>query len=997
MFRKRLAQIVIALIIILASNVRGELATEEEMEKVCKNWLLLFVKYKGSWAGSGNPGIIDSNDIFGDNGLLLARCFYIAPSGYVVVPVLKELPPVKVYSEIYTLNLDEGGGVSQLLREVLENRLEMFILQYGNLNSSQPVNKKVLLGRNHRREWDRFTRQADSFISNLEIEDSAEILDAGPLISTNWTQRNPYNKLCPMGDGGQCVVGCSATAVAQIMKYHEWPPVGRGLSRYNWSGDQSCGGDYSGGLLSASYFDQYDWSNMPDNVDNGVTSAIRGALAELCYEVGVAMEMDYGKCGSAAYLGSAASALATYFRYDPSITREDRHQYSAVEWFNLIQSEINSGRPMLYSIYSHALVCDGWRTVTGLNQYHFNFGWGGPHTGWYTVDNIYCNWSGCDPMVENIYRNIKIQEHGQILLAIAQNAYAGADIKIQASIQEGLWPISAVNLYYTIDGDPVQNLAAVSEGNGVWIATLGKYQGGTEIVWRLVAVDEQSNEMLWPQDGAGLKFTVSKPSLITAWGDDYAGACDVPEPNTKFIAVTGGKAFSLGLRSDGTIVAWGDNTYGQCNVPEPNANFVAVAGRVSHCLGLKSDGTIVAWGDNTCFQCNVPEPNTNFVAVSCGMNHSLGLRRDGAIVAWGRCDAGRCNVPYPNMDFVAVAVGLHHSIGLKNNGEIVAWGWSRDGRCDIPEPNANYIAIRAGNHHNLALKNDGTIVAWGANTDGQCNVPEPNANFVAISAGDNHSLGLKSDSTVVAWGSNSEGQCEVPSPNESFITVAAGGSHSMGLKLNILDLEQPLVDVTYPNGGEYFETGDTVHVSWIASDNDDIDSVSIWISENGGEDFTCLFSNEPNDSLCEWIVPAADEDSCLIRIVAYDPSMNMGQDTSDGFFALKDPTAIGEEEEEEIDTPSYIASLEQNYPNPFNGVTNIVYTVAARCRVNLAIYDTAGRFVRVLEKGRSREPGRYVISWDGRDNASRPVTSGIYYVRIKAGKFRQARKMVYLR
>jgi hypothetical protein len=73
-------------------------------------------------------------------------------------------------------------------------------------------------------------------------------------------------------------------------------------------------------------------------------------------------------------------------------------------------------------------------------------------------------------------------------------------------------------------------------------------------------------------------------------------------------------------------VAWGHNDYGQCNVPSPNTGFVAVAGGYEHSLGLKADGSIVAWGSNEYGQCNVPSPNTDFVAVAGGWYHSLGLK-----------------------------------------------------------------------------------------------------------------------------------------------------------------------------------------------------------------------------------------------------------------------------------------------------------------------------------------------------------------------------------
>jgi flagellar hook assembly protein FlgD len=45
----------------------------------------------------------------------------------------------------------------------------------------------------------------------------------------------------------------------------------------------------------------------------------------------------------------------------------------------------------------------------------------------------------------------------------------------------------------------------------------------------------------------------------------------------------------------------------------------------------------------------------------------------------------------------------------------------------------------------------------------------------------------------------------------------------------------------------------------------------------------------------------------------------------------------------------------------------------------------------------ARAPGRHVTEWNGKDNAGRAVTSGVYFAKISTGKFSQTRKMVYLR
>lgn len=244
--------------------------------------------------------------------------------------------------------------------------------------------------------------------------------------------------------------------------------------------------------------------------------------------------------------------------------------------------------------------------------------------------------------------------------------------------------------------------------------------------------------------------------------------------------------FNLVLRADGSInaIGWYSHDYGQCNVPLPNSGFLAVAAGDSFSLGLKSDGSILAWGVNSYGQCSVPTPNSDFIAVSTAANASCGLaiKTNGSIVAWGYAGNGQLNVPPPNLGFAAASINDYHCLGLKADGSVVAWGNNTWGQCSVPLPNAQFIAVAAGSYHSLGLKTDGSIVAWGSNGWGQCQVPMPNNGFIAIAAGADHSVGLKKDGSVVAWGWNATGQCTIPSPNSGYVAVAAGVWHTLGLK-----------------------------------------------------------------------------------------------------------------------------------------------------------------------------------------------------------------------
>lgn len=99
--------------------------------------------------------------------------------------------------------------------------------------------------------------------------------------------------------------------------------------------------------------------------------------------------------------------------------------------------------------------------------------------------------------------------------------------------------------------------------------------------------------------------------------------------------------------------------------------------------------------------------------------------------------------------------------------------------------------------------------------------------------------------------------------------------------------------------------------------------------------------------------------------------------------------------EEKYGNPS-VCILYQNIPNPFNSETAISYSVVAKNKVRLRIYDLAGREVRTLIDN-TREPGYYTTRWDGKTNNGKSLASGIYFYRIQIGNFRSSKKMVLLR
>ena len=88
--------------------------------------------------------------------------------------------------------------------------------------------------------------------------------------------------------------------------------------------------------------------------------------------------------------------------------------------------------------------------------------------------------------------------------------------------------------------------------------------------------------------------------------------------------------------------------------------------------------------------------------------------------------------------------------------------------------------------------------------------------------------------------------------------------------------------------------------------------------------------------------------------------------------------------------------VQQNYPNPFNPTTHISYTIPEAEKVTIVIYNTLGQKVKTLTN-KEQEAGYYKVSWNGTNNYGVQVGSGIYFYRVKAGKFSAMKKMILLR
>ena len=306
-------------------------------------------------------------------------------NGFVVVSADDCVQPVLAYSTT--------SGASM---EIPVNALDWFRGYNGEIaycvaNNLQPTEEV-------REAWQSLVLQTDVSRRGNAFEEPLQTMSStamvGPLVTTTWDQAPLYNNLCPYNNtyGERTVVGCVATAMAQIMKYWNYPLRGTGSKSYQPNTN------YNYGTLSANFANTtYDWANMPTELTANSTAAEINAVATLSYHCGVAVEMMYNvssQGGSGAYtLGNysptAEWALKTYFGYKTTIASDYRTYYTDAQWEQLLKNELDARRPLLHSGRGdgggHAFVCDGYDNT---GKFHYNWGWSGSYNGFFASNNL---------------------------------------------------------------------------------------------------------------------------------------------------------------------------------------------------------------------------------------------------------------------------------------------------------------------------------------------------------------------------------------------------------------------------------------------------------------------------------------------------------------------------------------------------------------------------------------------------------------------------------
>ena len=247
-----------------------------------------------------------------------------------------------------------------------------------------------------------------------QMEPSAEVKQAWQeltvgnpvveLVTPDWNQTEPYNALCPKvtySDGSywNAYTGCTITATAIVMGYHQWPDQGVGKLK----GYQTAGLDvWVEGVNLDDHV--YDWANMPE-INGNILSYDKNsaeyqlqeaAIAPLMRDLGVMLHARYDYSGTSAMLDILSSHLPRRMKYHEGIAYIQHRFFSSEVWCDILKKELDRQRPIAFAGYGlmgdgHAFVLDGY---DDMGLFSVNWGWGGVSNGYFDMDSMYPSQQG---------------------------------------------------------------------------------------------------------------------------------------------------------------------------------------------------------------------------------------------------------------------------------------------------------------------------------------------------------------------------------------------------------------------------------------------------------------------------------------------------------------------------------------------------------------------------------------------------------------------------
>jgi len=756
----------------LPGAAQAKPTTAAQAQRVVQNWLALAPKHLDTELNQRIQGVETFRD---QAGKPLYYVVHLDPAGLVLVPGDDLVEPIIGFlpeAEEYDPSADNPLGA--LVSQDIPGRVN-------GLRQSQAAAQAKGQGfaatapmQQAQKKWDLLNKATPPPISAFGATYLSDVRVA-PLVQSKWAQdyvgsNYCYNYYTP----NHYYCGCTATAMAQVMRYHQHPTAGVGTGSFAIKVDgvqQTAslrGGDGSGG--------PYNWALMPLIPDDLTPLSQLQQIGALVYDAGVAVNMEYTASGSGAAIDNG-HALQNVFNYGNAVDGWSGN--NPIPWNNLfamILPNLDAGLPVLLGITGspgpHAILTDGYGKDLGTSYSHLNMGWAGLADAWYSLGYIDSNsYGGPGPFsviydcVYNIYpygtgeiiSGRVLDGSGQPLAGASVSANGGPPVTTNA---KGIYAFThlASGTSYT--------LSVTKPGytfNPLTFST-GTSTYGTTTVGNVWVADflPTGGTVKWGYYTNGSAY--SPPALSPDGATAYMGSTDgklyainTADGSLKWSYSTGLFASSPAIAPDGTIYVGGTGGLYALN-PDHSLKwkYLIPYGTTSHSPAIGPDGTIYvgsgrgfhAINPNNTLKWEWKTPNPEFPNNDYSWaNSDPAIAADGNTVYVGLATADSSTTQYFIRAFNAANGTTSWNCGLANPiGFAPAIGW--DGTIYVGVENTIYALDPASGNSIHQFSTGDWVGSPAIGADGT----------VYVGSGDNHLYALTADLTQKKWQYNAGGK-----------------------------------------------------------------------------------------------------------------------------------------------------------------------------------------------------------------------------------------------
>jgi len=461
-------------VVSLCAGLWAAPTTPDEAELAVIGWLGLDPAPLGAALAEAVGGVEPYTD---EGGRVIYYVVTLEPAGFVVVAADDLVEPIIAFASEGQYDPSEQSTIGSLVTRDLAGRM-LSVHAKDNKSRTLPTPE----GNPHAEKWRTLKAAVGGKGAAAKSRTSVSDVRVAPLTKTKWAQgsvcsRSCYNYYTP----NHYPAGCVATAMAQLMYYHTYPP------------------------------DAFAWSDMVLAPNCSTTLTQRQAIGRLCADAGAAAETDYGASNSGSNLYKAAMALRGTFDYSSAIFADKVNWLTETEenigagLTNMLNPNLDAGYPVLLAVTgdgAHAVVVDGYGYNGWTLYHHLNVGSESNHDArniWYNLnipnsaDIDIPGGHTYDTIVQCTY-NVFADQEGEIISGRVTNS-AGhpiADVHVQTAVEVESFDLrlrrtvtTTVILSDMTDAKGIYALVGVPSGD---TCTVSAAKDGYDFDSRLVAV-----------------------------------------------------------------------------------------------------------------------------------------------------------------------------------------------------------------------------------------------------------------------------------------------------------------------------------------------------------------------------------------------------------------------------------------------------------------------------------------------------------------------------